>query len=156
MKRYLSAVVFVGLLALSSAAADSDAIPIKIKEPAQGESYNVEETKSNKVMSKVVDAQGKTLMEMNENTTITAAYKETVVKAEANKRPTKMERAYTKAEMKKGDKAEDLGLAGKTVVIEKKGDKYTFTFKDCGEVKGDAATMLADDFKDNGEESHQM
>jgi hypothetical protein len=156
MKRYLSAVLFAGLLALPTAAADSDAITIKIKENVEGDSYNIDAAKTSKAMSKVVDAQGKVLMEMNEEVTETATYKETVVKVEKDKKPTKLEREYTKAEVKKGAKTEDLGLAGKTVLIERKGDKYTFTFKGGEEVKGTAAKTLAEEFKDKNEESNQM
>jgi alpha-glucosidase (family GH31 glycosyl hydrolase) len=156
MQHYLSVVLFAGLMALSSAAAEPEAITIKIKETVQGDSYNIDATKTNKVMSKLVDAQGKVLMEMNEEATEIMTYKETVLKVEANKKPTKLEREYTKAEVKKAAKTEDLGLAGKTVLIERKGDKYTFTFKDGGEIKGAAAKVLAEEFKDKNEESNQM
>ncbi|HVK07741.1 MAG TPA: hypothetical protein VM597_03080, partial [Gemmataceae bacterium] len=57
------------------------------------------------------------------------------------RRPTKIKRTYETAERTKNGAAVDLGLAGKTVMIEKKADKYEFAFAD-GSALGEAAAEV--------------
>src|SRR5262249_25527067 len=80
------------------------------------------------------------------------AYKETVQKVDDKKHPTKLEREYTKAEKTADGKTEKSPLQGKTVVIEKKGDKCTFTYKGGEEVTGEAAADLNKEFNKNAHE----
>jgi hypothetical protein len=140
-----------GLLLWSAAAPAQDAITIKLKRSEQGSVtlVNKSETTTSKV--KVEDAQGNAIVDKVENKVVHAAYTETILERDGIKPPTKLERAYTKCQVKDGDETEDLGLAGKTVVIEKKDDKYTFAFKGGGEVTGAAATLLSKELSNKRE-----
>ena len=56
-----------------------------------------------------------------------------------------MKRTYESAELTVNGQKQDLGLKGRTVLIEKKGDKYTFT-ADGKPVAGKAAELLGKEF----------
>lgn len=146
MKRCAALLWLAGALALAQAAPAPEAITIKFKYTNEGESVLLAKQDTTSAKAKITDGDGKVLVENNENSTETAEYKETVLKRQEKKPPTKLERAYSKAEKKKGDTIEDLGLKGKTVVIEQKDGAYTFAFKDGGEVTGAAAEMLTQEF----------
>jgi hypothetical protein len=147
MKRYASLAALAGLLFWVGAALAQEAVTIKLKDKAEGAAYQVEKNESGTVTTKV------TVMGQNKEDTKklseTTAYKETVLKLDDKKHATKLEREYTKAEKTTDGKAEKSPLSGKTVVIEKKGDKFTFTFKDGGEVEGEAAEGLNKEFNKN-------
>jgi hypothetical protein len=60
-------------------------------------------------------------------------------------KPTKVKRTYESAELTVNGQRQDLGLKGKTVLIEKKGDRYAFT-ADGKPVAGKAAELLGKEF----------
>jgi predicted Zn finger-like uncharacterized protein len=128
------------------AAGDDVAITIKLKDSGEGDSILL--TKTNNLTSrfKATDAKGKVLVDKNDATTEIKAYKETVLKREGRKPPTKLERAYTKLQVKTDKGSEVSPLQGKTVVIERKGETYTFVYKDGQEVAGPPAEVLAKEF----------
>ena len=66
------------------------------------------------------------------------------------KRPTKLKRTFEKAVVAQGrDSKLNLPVEGKTVLIEKKGEKYSFTVDGKG-VTGDALRILDDEFNRPG------
>lgn len=67
---------------------------------------------------------------------------ETLEVKAGEKKPIKSQRVYETAEETKDGKVTKLPLHGKTVVIEKKGDKYTFTYADGKAVEGKAREEL--------------
>jgi hypothetical protein len=84
-------------------------------------------------------------------------YTETILKREAGKSPTKLVRDYAKAQSGKDDQApEDGPLQGKTVVIERKAGKYVFTYKDGGNVEGQAAAALVKDFSKKSDANAEL
>jgi hypothetical protein len=66
--------------------------------------------------------------------------------APGSRKPTKARRTYEKAEESTDGKTTRSELHGKTVLIEKKGDKFEFTFEGGGAVTGKAATDLSREF----------
>jgi hypothetical protein len=72
-------------------------------------------------------------------------FEETVLAGETNKRPTRLQRRYEQAIVKKDGKETTLPYEWKTVVIEKKDDKYRY-LSDGKELSGDSARVLEDEF----------
>jgi hypothetical protein len=144
MQRFL-ALLAAGLFAAGSASAADEAVTIKVKKSAPGDVVDVSKTEkgSNKTtftamgMERVVDGGGSSKF----------VYREEIIERPADaRRATKLTRTYKTAEMTRADaKTGDLGLAGKTVLIEKKGDKYEFTV-DGKPLTGPGAQMLQKEF----------
>jgi hypothetical protein len=105
---------------------------------------------------KVADGMGQVLVEQKDSKGESVEFKETILKAEKGKTPTKVEREYTKMQSTKDDKASDGPLQGKTVIIEKKGKSYEFTTKDGQKVDGPAAAALAKDFGKKDDENKEL
>ena len=150
MKRYASLAALAGLLVWVGAVLAQEAVTIKLKEKAEGAAYQVDKVETGTVATKftIMGQAKEDTKKMSEAT----AYKETVQKVDDKKHPTKLEREYTKAEKTADGKTEKSPLQGKTVVIEKKGDKYTFTYKGGEEVTGEAAEGLNKEFNKNAHE----
>jgi len=139
MRRFL-AVVAVGTLSLGCLSAE-EAITIKTKKPAKG--HVVKETKTVTENVKV------TVMgqDQNQESVTKLVYTEEVLeKPDAAKRPTKLKRVYETAEMTKNGAKEDIGLAGKTVLVEKAADGYKITV-DGQEPSVMAALVLKKEFR---------
>jgi hypothetical protein len=155
MKRYVSLALLAGLFVWTGLALAQEAVTIKIKDPAEGDVVQVEKTEKGTINQKVT-IQGMS-MEDKKMVSETSAYKETVLKLDDKKRPSKLEREYTKAEKSMGDKAEKLPYDGKTVVIEKKGDKFTFSIKGGKELTPmEAGTLNAEFNKASNEEMSKL
>jgi hypothetical protein len=89
-------------------------------------------------------------MGMNQNQieggTTKFVYTDEVIERPAgSKKPTKMKRTYETAELVAKGEEQKLGLAGKTVLIEKKGATYEFTIGDKA-LTGKAAEVLGKEF----------
>src|SRR5262249_32225103 len=149
MKRYVSLAAVAGLLVWAGAVLAQEAVTIKFKDKVEGGVYQVEKTETGTVTTKIT-FQGQSKEETKKGTEVTA-FKDTVLKLDDKNHPTKLEREYTKVEKTIGDKTEKLPLAGKTVVVEKKGDKFTFTYKGGEEVKGEDAEGLNKEFNKNSQ-----
>jgi hypothetical protein len=135
---------FVAILAVALAAAagraDDGPVTIKVKQPGPGD--RVKETKSENATQKT------SFMGMAMETKVGTkfVYTEEVVERPAGaKRATKLKRTYETAEMTKDGEKVDLGLVGKTVLIEKKGEGYDITV-DGKEVSGQAGDLLKKEF----------
>lgn len=142
MQRFI-ALLAAGLFAAGALAAD-DAIILKVKQPGPGDV--VKESKSEKSTNKLTfSAMGKDqAFEMI--TTTKFVYTEEVIERPAGaKKPTKLKRTYETASVTKDGKEDHVDLAGKTVLIEKTGTKYSMTI-DGTPVKGLAAEILGREF----------
>jgi hypothetical protein len=144
MRRFM-AVLAAGTLALTGVWADDGPITIKNKKPAPGDV-----TKESKTVTETTKASF-TVMGMDQNQEQQAVSKfvyteEVLEKPAGAKRPTKLKRVYETAVINKKDEKEDLGLAGKTVLIEKSGDTYKITV-DGKELTGTAAVVLGKEFR---------
>jgi hypothetical protein len=133
------------LLVIGTRAADT--YTIRIKQPAQGDTFRADNTEHSQTESKVLDAKDKTLVEKAEKSTRTAAFTETVLeRPEGNHRPTRLKRHYEKAQVTAEDQTEELPYQGKTVVIEKKDGRYHFTVEGGDELTGKDARVLDNEF----------
>jgi hypothetical protein len=135
MNRRASLALLAGLFAWAAAPAAEESHTIKRKELAAGEAAQVERTDTLKTTTLLVAKSAKSgdkgdtkFIDKTDTTAESYAYKETVLEREGGQ-PTKFERAYTKAQLTAGGPAADLPFKDKTVVIEKKGERYTFTYK---------------------------
>jgi hypothetical protein len=146
MKRWTSLALRAALVVGTGYAAAQEAQTIKLKDLAAGESAQVERTETVKVANLVVDAKGEKSRDTTSTTVETLVFKETVLQRDGRKPPTKLEREYTKAQFTAGGAAKDLPYQGKTVVIEKQGDKYTFTMKGGAELPAADAQLLDKEF----------
>jgi len=143
MRRFLT-LLAAGLFAAGGTLAADDAITIKVKQPGPGDV--VKETKTEKGVNKLtLNAPG--VDQANEEKVNTKfAYTDEVIEKPAGaKQPNKVKRTYETASISKGTKEEEVGLAGKVVLIEKKGDKYSFTI-DGKDVPRLAADILRKEF----------
>src|SRR5436190_24144803 len=123
--RRIAAVLAVGLVA-AALGADDGPLTLKIKQAAPGD--RVRESKTETATNKVSFSVMGTDMTKDEKVVTKFVYVEEVVTKPAGaKRATKLRRAYETAELTKDCEKADLGLEGKTVVIEQKGDEYKIT-----------------------------
>jgi hypothetical protein len=153
MRRIAVATALFGTMIVGTALAQEGAVTIKLKKAGPGDV--VKETKTESSSQKVtVTVMGQTQVK-DEKAKATYVYIDEVIeKPEGQRKPTKLKRTYESAELTVGDKKQDLGLKGKTVLIEKKGDKYTFT-TDGKLLTGKTAELLTKEFsskKQTGDE----
>ena len=145
-------IIGAGLLAVALVtwvAAQDGPVTIKLKKGVPG--TVTKETKTEKAENKI----GISIMGMNQDKVEGGSSKfvytdEVIEKAAGSKKPTKLKRTYETAELKAKDADGDIGLTGKTVLIEKKGDTYEFTVGD-KPVSGKAAEMLGKEFNRKSE-----
>ena len=143
MRRIL-AILVVGLAAVALRA-DDGPVTIKVKQPGPGD--KVKETKTETTTQKVSATVMGMDMTKEEQATSKFVYTEEVVSKPAGaRRATKLRRVYEKAEVTKDGEKQNVGLDGKTVVIEKAGDGYTITV-DGNEPAGLAAELLKKEFR---------
>jgi hypothetical protein len=141
--RRIVAILAVGL-AVAAARADDGPVTVKVMQLGPGE--KVKETKTETTTNKVSFTVMGTDMVKDEKVVTRFVYTEEVVTKPAGaKRPTKLKRTYETAEMTKDGAPEELGLAGKTLVIEKAATGYDVTL-DGKELTGPAATILKKEF----------
>jgi hypothetical protein len=142
MTRTFIGLLMLGLLALSASA--EDAITFKTAIPKKGDKVKTTiEEKTNSTTSFTVMG---TEQKKDEIKTKSLIYIEEVLENTGNsKTANKLKRTYEKAVLGKDGKPTTLSVEGKTVLIEKKGDKYIFT-QDGEAVQGEALKLLEDQF----------
>lgn len=124
-----------------------DTYTIKVKQAAKGDKTRSDKQVTETKMLKVKDSQGNVLQEKNETVVEKSAYQDTVLeKPPEESRPTRLRRTYDLAEVTKGDDKQTLPYHGKTVLIEKKGERYQFQIEGGEELTGDAAQFLEKEF----------
>ena len=146
MKRWIALPVWASLVLGAGTASAQDAVKIILKDRGEGDTVLVKKNETTTAKVKLVDAQGNVLVDKDENKIEKTEYKETILKREGKKLPTKIERDYLQGQIIKDGKAEDLPLQGKTVLIEKTGSVYGYSFKGGAELTGAAAAMLKKEF----------
>src|SRR5262249_15115622 len=97
---------------------------------------------------KVIDAEGGAKEEKKDKVTV-RAYRETVLEKAEGKKATKLRREYEKARVKEKGKERTLPYEGKTVLIEKKGDKYEFEIEGGKPLTGKDAEELEKEFNEH-------
>ena len=135
-------VAALGVLALAGPGLAADEVTIKFPKPELGDV--VKDTRIEEETNKItVTVMGMDNVMPQDTKSKYVFTDEVLAKPADAKRPTKIKRTYETAERSKNGTAVDLGLAGKTVMIEKKGEKYEFAFAD-GSAVGAAATEVLD------------
>lgn len=149
LKRLWVAVLAAGLIGGLAPAAD-EAITIKIKKTAKGDV--VKETKTEDVDTTIQASINGMAQTIDQGGSSKVVYTEEVMeKGEKDKKATKLKRTYETFELTKAGKKLDLKMEGKTVLIEKGKEKYTFT-EDGQAVTGEVADMLDKEFNKKNEE----
>jgi hypothetical protein len=149
--------VGLGLVLASAGAGADETYTIKIKEPAKGETVQVDAKDTTDSRSKLVDPDGKALLDKDDKTVKDSVYTETVLDKEPGKhRPTRLERHYEKARVTAGGKTRELPYQGKTLTIEKKDGTYHFRIERGEELQGDDAKQLNEEFNRGGEEDFDL
>ena len=146
-----------GILGLLMAAAPvrlGDAFTIKLKKSGKGSVTQHKKEETTNPRFKVVDSDGNVIKDEKKAQTSIEEYKETILAKEMGKRPTKLRRVYSKAIIKTDSKEKTLPYEGKTLLIEKKGDRYHFILEGGAELKGEDANLLDPAFnKPDGDDS---
>jgi hypothetical protein len=139
------------IFVLGPAPGDADeTYTIKNRETAKGDKIQSNKQSTETMMLKVEDSQGNVLQEKNETVKEKYAYQETVLEKPPEKsKATRLRRAYDLAEVTKGDDKQTLPYQGKTVLIEKKGEKYQFQMEGGEELTGAGAEFLEKEFNRN-------
>jgi hypothetical protein len=153
MLRTIGLLVLVGLLAAAAPVRVNDAFNIKLKKSSKGDITQRKNEESEASHAKVEGPDGKVINEEKKSKTTIEEYKETILAKEKGKRATKLRREYSKAILKANDKEKTLPYDGKTLLIEKKGDKYHFTIEGGEEVKGEDAQSLNQMFNNRVDDS---
>lgn len=143
LKRLCAAILAVGLAAGAGAAAD-EAVTIKLKKPGKGDV--LKETKGEEVDSVINATVGGMASKEEEKSGSKLVYTDEVLeRGEKDPKPTKLKRTYESAEQTVRGEKVDVGLKGKTVLIEKGKDEYTFTVEG-GKLSKEAAELLGKEF----------
>ena len=143
MRRTL-AILVVGLAA-ATLRADDGPVTIKVKQAKPGDT--IREVKAERSTQKMTfSVMGKDTSKDEQEASKFVYTEEVVTRPAGAKRATKLRRTYETAEVTKNGEKQDVGLAGKTVVIETAGDGYTITV-DGNEPTGVAADLLKKEFK---------
>lgn len=149
LKRLWAAVLVAGLFGGAVPAAD-EAVTIKIKKTAKGDV--VKETKTEDVDTTILASANGMKQTIDQGGTSKVVYTEEVVeKGEKDKKATKLKRTYETFEMTRAGKKVDLKMEGKTVLIEKGKEKYTFSV-DGGEVSKEVSDLLDKEFNKKDED----
>ncbi len=134
----------VAALLLSALLRADDAYPIKARDVAEGDVYQVQKTETATGTTKLAPPGGQALEEKHTSVT-TTTYTETILKCEPKKNPTAVERKYDKATEETDGKTKELLYQGKTVRIEKKDGKFHFSI-DGKELTDEDVPALAKEF----------
>jgi hypothetical protein len=147
MLRILSVAVALGLLAAPARAGDGQTYKIKIKKPGEGTVERVVKTEDTTTKVKLADNCGNVMQDKEEKTGHNYVYTLTVLEKKAGaKKPTRLKRKYEKAAVIVDGETKTLPYEGKTVLIEKKDDKYTFRIEGGDELSEDDAKQLNKEF----------
>jgi hypothetical protein len=127
MVRALGWLALLALLAGPAGAGEEKTYALKLKQLAAGDAHRVEKTEESSAEVVLADAAGKVLQEDSEKGGHAYVYRETILeKPEGEPRATRLKRHYEKASLTVKGKPVTLPLEGKTVLIEKKGARFTF------------------------------
>jgi hypothetical protein len=153
----ISSLVLLGLV-LGLAPAE-EAQNIKIKKAAKGDAVKTDDTEETNTALVATDGAGNKVLEQKEKISKTNVYTETILeKKEGDDKATSLKRVYEKARgVGKDGKEEIKSYEGKTVLIEKKGDKYVFSIEGGKEITGKDAEDLDKSFnKEKGLSDAEM
>src|SRR5579885_3110599 len=140
--------LFVALGLFAAPAAPQEKYAIRSYEPKKGDRARETDEETEVFRLKVIDDQGDTKEEKQEKTVKSHAFKETILEKPDGKRATRLRREYEKARVAKDGKERTLPYEGKTVLIEKKGDRYRFQIEGGKPLAGKDAEELNKEFNE--------
>jgi len=151
-----SSLVLLSLVLGLAPAADTHTI--KLKKSAKGDVTKAEDVEESTTAVVATDGAGTKLVDQKEKTSKTNIYKETILeKKEGDDKSTSVKRAYEKARnVPKDGKEETRVYEGKTVLIDKKGDKYEFIIEGGEEITGKDAEDLDKAFNKKGPSDEEV
>lgn len=125
---------------------------ITLRDKLQGDVIDVDEQSTEQSKVKIDGPDGKALIDRSEARTRHFTYRETIVEKTANaRRPDRLSRQYSRAEVKVGDQMQQLAYHGQTVLIEKKDGKYRFQIAGGKELTEEDARLLDEEFNKKGD-----
>jgi len=150
--RFTAAVCLLALPALSAA----QTYQITLAKGAKGDRTAVVMNEQTDSKVAIKDAAGKALFEKADKAGESARYTEEVLEKVGDKPATRLRRAYEKARQTQDGKTTTLPYEGKTVLIEKKGDRFVFTVEGGQEITGDDAQLLAKEFNKKKDDDRDL
>jgi len=146
MRRFLGAGLVLGLLVTVGLAQDGP-VTIKIRKSEVGD--RVKKTKNDTFgMEMTISAMGQKQEKTEARTTKMTFTDEVLEKPAGAKKPTKTKRIIHSAEATEDGKPKDIKLTGKTILIELKDKKKTYTFEDGTKLDDDQLKFLDANQKD--------
>ena len=146
MFRLLCGVSLLALFVSAVTAADDDTVTFKDYKAKVGErTRSTEEERA--TTRTVIVRDGKREDKVEKKSKVVIYVSEVLAVKAGEKKPTRVQRTYEKAEETGEDGTEKMPLHGKTVVIEKKGDKYAFTDADGKRLPEAAEAVLKKEFE---------
>jgi hypothetical protein len=142
------------VLALSfTASRADDAYVIKInRDDKGGEKYQITTTHAGTTTNEVTTKDGKVLNQAKEVIDNTTSFVKTIIAMKSgSKQASKVELKFDKVSHKKNSEAVELGLAGKTVTAELKGEEYDCKIQGGGDLNEAALKFIKDEMLHEGE-----
>ena len=155
MLRILSLAVVAGLLTGPAWAGDQQTYKIKIKKAGAGTTQREEKTDDSTTKLTVTDLNGNVLQEKDEKKVRREVFIQTTLERKGTQRATRLKRKYEKATVTVDGETTALPYEGKTVLIEKKGDRYVFRIEGGEELTGKDAKELDKEFNRGGRISEE-
>jgi|GEM_PF-1064161 len=140
------------LCILSPFSLADEPVTIKLRRNQQGDKVRQTRVETDTNIAALLDGTGAKVAEQKTSKEVSSKFTEEIIAKEKGKRATKVKRTYESAQMKKDDQTVDVPLEGKTVIVERKGDKHSFQLAGGGTISQEAAAFLRDEFKDKRED----
>jgi hypothetical protein len=130
---------------------------IKLKKSVKGSWTREQRVDTELDTSKITDNDGKVLQEKDDSVVQTLIYDQTVLeRPDVKKKPTALKRTYEKATVTIKKETKVLPYQGKSVLIEKKGEKFQFRYEGGGEITGEDAKWLNKEFNDKKDDDFDI
>lgn len=150
MSHRFTLAALAALLASPALSGAAETYTIKLKQPGKGDVVRYDIKMSQQYNRVIRDADKKDsekpLGKESGKVSQVSAFKEEIVEREPGKRPTRLRRTYTKAEIKQGDTTKAYPWQGKTLLIDKKAKGYEFKLEGDRLLIGQEALPLAMEF----------
>jgi hypothetical protein len=145
--RVLAWIALFALPAAFAGAGEDKTYEVKIKQLAAGDFHRVEKSEESEAHIVLTNAAGKVQQEDSDKGGHAYVYKETILeKPEGAARARRLKRHYEKASLTSNGKTKSLPLEGKTVLIEKKGERFTFRVDGGDKLSAEDAGPLEQEF----------
>jgi hypothetical protein len=151
MRHRIRGIVLVALGVLAGRAlGQGEGYTIRFKDPAVGETVRVEKDETSAEQTRLTGPMG-IVFDRGFGGGEVSVFRETVLVRPPNGAPTRLRRTYEKAQVRNGPRMRTLVYDGKTVLIERKKDRYTFWLEGRGELTAAEAKQLDKEFNTSDE-----